>query len=108
MESGKLNKQIDIQQVTVTQSSYGEPVMTYTSFIDGVWARVDPVAGREYYQSKLLLNSIDTRFTIRYTTDEILENMRVVYNDKNYNILSVINIDDANKDVVLMCNRVTT
>uniref|UniRef100_A0A6M3JUE2 Putative head-tail joining protein n=1 Tax=viral metagenome TaxID=1070528 RepID=A0A6M3JUE2_9ZZZZ len=106
MNTGKLNKRITIQAFTATQDEYGGQVQTWTD-VCGKWARVEPLNGREYFASQLLVNKIDTRFTIRYR-EGLKTNMRVVYNSEDYNIQSIINMEEKNREMQLMCMRITT
>ena len=50
---------------------------------------------------------MDTRFTIRYIAG-IKGNMRILYNQEAYDIESIINVDERNKELEILCTRVTT
>lgn len=109
VEAGKLNKQISIQSATFGRDALGGPSVTYTSTVLNTWARVQPLIGREYFASKQLQAVVDTKFTIRYPgTVTVAPTMQLTYNSNKYNIESVINVNEANQELVLMCSRITT
>ena len=102
---GGEKKRITIQQPADTQDAYGAPVPAWST-VTTVWAQVEPLRGSEYLISKQTGAKIDTRFVIRYRVDIYLTpKMKVVYDGNDYNIESIININEANKELHLMCNR---
>jgi SPP1 family predicted phage head-tail adaptor len=104
---GNLNKRILIEKSTSTQNAYGEPVQTWTTQRD-CWARVEPVQGKEYYTAKQTASELDVRFIMRYTTVSINPKQRLIYNGLQYNINSVINLDEQNRELHLYCSRINT
>lgn len=70
-----------------------------------VWASIEPLRGREYLQSMTVNTEVSTRIRIRYQPD-ITSSMRVMYNARIYNILSVINLKERNRELELMCAEV--
>jgi len=72
-----------------------------------VWARVEPLSGRELFQAQQIQASINTRFTIRHITG-ITPKMRISYDSKNYQIESVINTNEQNREIQLMCSIMST
>jgi SPP1 family predicted phage head-tail adaptor len=106
MNAGKLNKRITIQEYGSTQNEYGEQVKTWST-TKTVWASVEPLQGREWFNAKQMQSEIEIRMRLRYTTD-ITPKMRIQYNALNYNIESVINVGEENRELELMCSRVTT
>lgn len=107
MNAGKLRKAITIQQHTNTSDEYGAQVLTWSSFGTDRWAQIEPLNGREYFAGQQFQSKVDTRFTIRYVSG-ITPKMRVFYNSMAYDIEAIINIDERNKTLQLMCSKVTT
>lgn len=107
MNIGNLNKRIIIEKSTSTQNSYGEQVQTWTTLRD-CWAKVEPVQGKEYYTAKQTASELDIRFIIRYTTIDITPKSKLRYNNQEYNINSIINLDELNRELHLYCSRITT
>lgn len=103
IRAGKLNKRIIIQTYTEAANTYGESVRTWVD-VGTRWASVEPLTMREFINAKQLSSQIDIRFVTRYLSG-IKPKMRVVYNNENYNIESVINIDNKNRELQLLCSR---
>ena len=77
----------------------------HTSLWDNVatvWAKVDPVSGREYYYSHQLKNAISHKITIRYR-DDITEELRVVFEERIMKIESLINLEEKERFMELRC-----
>ena len=109
MNAGKLNKRIAIQYTGSTQDEFGAQVLTWSTLCNP-WASVEPLQGREYFSAKQTISDVDTRFVVRFSTETsaVTPKMRVVYDTKNYDIESVINIDNKDKEMQLVCRKVTT
>lgn len=110
-QAGHTDKIIDIlKPSTAGADSFGAPALGHSTFISRpIWAEVIPLTGEEQYRSEQVQASIDIKFTMRYTTEFTVTPSHIVrYNGKDYNIKSVINVNDENRDWVLNCNKVTT
>lgn len=113
MNSGKLNERILIQKYTATQNEFGEQVKTWAT-VHSCWASVNPIQGREWFTARQSLSNVDYRFRVRYIDtstdipDGITPKMRVVYNDMNYDIDSVINVGERDREIEIMCTKVTS
>lgn len=70
-----------------------------------VWAMIKTLQGREYYQAATTQNENSIRFIINYTNG-LHPDMRVVYDGRNFDIESIINDDEANKTMTIMCKEV--
>jgi len=107
MNAGRLRKLITIQQQSITSDEYGAQVITWSSFGVDRWAQIEPLNGREYFAGQQFQSKVDTRFTMRYSTG-ITPKMRIFYNSMAYDIESIININERNRELQLMCSKVTT
>lgn len=107
MQAGKLDRKITIQNFTSTQSSFGEPVQTWADYRTAIWAGVEPLTMREGFFAQQTGSKAETKFVIRYTTG-IEPMQRVVYKAQNWNIESVINPDERNRELILVCSRIST
>ncbi len=99
MRAGKLKTKILIEQVTETANEYGEPIKTWSTFATA-WAEIRPLIGREYYTAKQIDAEISAEICIRYIPG-ITPKMRINNNGQLFNIKSVINPQNANKEIVL-------
>ncbi|MGG3987684.1 phage head closure protein [Bacillus smithii] len=70
-----------------------------------VWAMIKTLQGREYYEAATTQNENTVRFVIRYTSG-INPDMRIKYKERTFEILSVINDDEANKTLTVIAKEV--
>ena len=104
MRTGRLNRRATIKRLEVTKDEFNADI---ESWVDAatVWAHIEPLRGREYWQAKQVVAEVTGRITIRYLTG-IDEKMRVVYGNKIYNILAVINPEERNRTLQLLVREV--
>lgn len=107
MKFSKLRKKLDIQKVVEIQDSLGEPVVTWKNFANNRWAEVVNDGGNENFRGKHTIAEVDKTFKIRYLKG-IVPKMRVVYGGEDYDIESIINVEERNRELLIGCNRVTT
>jgi SPP1 family predicted phage head-tail adaptor len=94
MNPGKLNRKIQIMELAQISDGGGGyedalvPVKT-------VWASINPVSGREYWQAQQAQAQLSHKIIIRYM-DGINRSHVLSFNGKNYDIQYIINIDEAN------------
>lgn len=103
MRAGKLRHRITIQEVIETKSASGAPIHTWRDWAD-VWASVEPLRGREFFASKQIQAEVSTRIRIRYL-EGVTPKMQVLFNSKTYLIDSVINPEERNREMQLMCRE---
>ena len=48
MKAGALRHRVDIRQKAVSRNTFGEEVVTWTTYADDVWAAVEPLRGQEF------------------------------------------------------------
>ena len=87
MNAGLLDTQIIIQSQTQTQDATGQPVLTWTTW-NTVWADVIPIKNDEIVAADRKTETSNYRARIRYISG-LTEDMRVVFNSKNYDITSI-------------------
>lgn len=101
--AGELNKKVVLQSYTTSQDSYGAEVKTYSDTAT-VWAKTTPLKGREYFQAKQINAEIELEIKIRYRS--VNPKMRIKFGARYFEILSVINVDEKNEELLLMCKEV--
>jgi len=99
MDIGKLKTKILIEQVIETANDYGELIKTWSTFAPA-WAEIRPITGREYYAANQINAEITAEIRIRYVAG-ITPKMRVNNNSQLFDIKTVINTQNANKEIVL-------
>jgi SPP1 family predicted phage head-tail adaptor len=104
MNPGQFNRRITIQSNVETKDDLGQ---IENSWQDShlVWAMIKTVQGREYFEAASTQNENTVRFVIRYVKG-INPHMRILYNDRVFEILSVINDDERNKTLTILTKEV--
>jgi SPP1 family predicted phage head-tail adaptor len=97
MRIGELRKQIVIQAETPAADGAGGYALAWTT-LGTVWANIDPLSGSEVFTAQHLEGHVTHRITMRYRSDlTITSDMRAVYNNRIFNIRSVLNMDESNQ-----------
>ena len=100
MRAGALRHKIVIQEPTETQDSVGGPDATWSTFAT-VWASIEPLNGRELFAAQQINAEITARIRIRYLSG-VIPKMRVSFGERIFEILSVINLEERNREMELM------
>ena len=103
----KLNNKITIQTPTETRDSYGDPVKSWATYAVRS-ASITPVNGNEVFVAQQVYSEQVSRFRLRYdsVTKDITTKMRILYDSRYFNIISVINEYTENKEITLVCSEV--
>lgn len=104
MKIGRLRHRIVIEESIAGRDSFGAEVSEWSQFAK-VWADVSPVSGREFIAFKQINAEITTKVTIRYTAGVTTE-MRVLFDNRIFEITSIINPEEKNVSLLLMCKEV--
>jgi len=96
MLAGKLDRRIRLESATTTRGLDGHPVRTW-SLLREVWAELRPIRGQEGFPAQQFAAKAEVTFRIRYTygLDPLpnpSEDMRIVYEGRSYDIVSVTEI----------------
>lgn len=100
---GKLIHSVAIEKKVTQRDTYGAEIVTWVE-VARAWASVEPLSGREYFQAQQMQASVDYRITMNYQPG-IVPTMRVKWNDRGFNIRSVINTEERNIELILMCQE---
>lgn len=102
--AARLRKKITIQQLTETQDAEGGLVESWATYAIRS-ASIVPLNGTEYFQSRQFQNDVNYRIRLRYDsiTKDITPKMRISWDSKIFDIESIINPMERNKELVLMC-----
>lgn len=104
MRAGLLRHRVTIQDKTAVQDGYGEETLTWSTYAER-WASVEPLQGREFLEGKALAAEVTVRIRLRFVSGAAPE-MRVVYGEHTYEIVSVIDVDLRGVEMVLMCREI--
>ncbi|MFR1377883.1 MAG: phage head closure protein [Clostridium neonatale] len=95
MMIGDLKHRITFQVLVIENNKNGFEEEIWEEY-KTVWASVSNLSGREYYQAAAIQAEKTVKFIIRYITD-IETDMRILFNDKQFNITSIDNMKYVNK-----------
>jgi len=101
MRAGIIRHKVVIQQnVPTEKDSYGAEVEDWTEYAT-VWAAIEPVRGREFWDSQQVNAEVTGKITMRYLSG-VTPKMRVKHGDRYFEILAVINPEEKNEELQLM------
>ena len=103
MRSGRLRHRVVIQEVDPTADSLGQPVPAWTE-VATVWGSVEPLQGREFFAAQQVNADTTVRIRLRYRSG-ITPDMRISWDGRIYNILSIIDNREIHADLQLMCSE---
>jgi SPP1 family predicted phage head-tail adaptor len=102
---GKARHRLALQAVsTVADALGGQSEMWATEAT--IWARVEPLSGRELVQAQQVASEATHRVTIRYRTG-VTTAKRFKLGTRTLNITSVINPGELGETLVLLCTEST-
>lgn len=104
MRSGDLRRRVTIQKQVPSKDSEGLPIIMWLN-VATVYAAIEPLRGREFFQAGAEISEVNTRIRIRYLSG-VLPNMRVLYGSRIFNVRTSIDIDDRHREMHLMCQEV--
>jgi len=103
VDAGTLKDRVTIQSVTETRSSSGQVNETWGTFATR-WASVEPLQGREFFESQQVNADVTTRVRLRYL-EGVTPKMRVLYKTRTFNITSVVNVEERSIETKLLCTE---
>jgi len=102
MRAGELRHQVTIQRNTATaQDNYGQVVESWST-IATRWASIRPMTGDESEEGKQVKAKATHEIKMRYLVD-ITTKDRVKLGTRIFNVYSIINTEEKNKETVLKC-----
>lgn len=109
MKAGQLRELVKIQSPSSTQDEYGYSGSAWSDvFTTGsgyTHASVQPVNGREYFSGREMQNPVTHRVRMRFQSGVIPKMRVLVGGSRILQIESVINVDERDRELVLMCKE---
>lgn len=99
--AGKLRFPATVEEVTETKNSYGESTVSWSTR-SHTRASIRPLNGREYFDQAKAESEVSHKVVIRYE-DGITTKMRINYSNRIFDIQSILNVDERNRQLTLMC-----
>jgi SPP1 family predicted phage head-tail adaptor len=103
MNAGRLRHRVTIKEKSVTRNSMNEEVVSWT-IVGTYWASVEPVRGREFVEMRQAQAEISHRIRMRYRSG-IDPTMRAYFGSREFEIVSVIHVEERGRETQLMCNE---
>ncbi len=100
---GKLRHRIKLQTYISSKNSFGEERKVWNDFAD-VSASVEPLSGKELFAAQQLHAESTVQIIMRYV-EGVNTQMRVMFKEKNLDILHVSNKDERNIALYLLCKE---
>lgn len=101
--AGQLNRKVEIYRLVRTSDGQGGETEA-PSLVASPWARLTPKSGSEKVHADRLDAHGLSSVVIRYR-DDLDESMYLVYRSRNYQIRSIINVEEADEWTELTIER---
>jgi SPP1 family predicted phage head-tail adaptor len=101
--AGKRNKKVTLQSLTIATDENGETTETAAT-IATVWASIEPLNSREQYYANQVQSTTTHKITILYHPS-VTTRTQAVWNGRTFNFDSVINLDEANRELLIMATE---
>jgi len=109
-QSGKLRHRVQIVQPSLTQDTAGGWNVNTNTLVLQCWATIEALSGVEKFAAHEFTSNVTHSIWIRNPrsaiTGAILAKMQVWFNGRQFNIESVLNPDERNKMLQLLCVEV--
>jgi SPP1 family predicted phage head-tail adaptor len=108
MRAGQLRHRLDLQTKVPTRGSFGEEILTWKTQVT-VWGSVESLSGREYLQAQAnqLQSEVTHQIRLRYYKG-LRPDWRIKFGSRIFDILSGLNPDERNKELLLMAREFVT
>jgi SPP1 family predicted phage head-tail adaptor len=100
VRAGKHRHLVSIKKTVESRNSLGEVANTWVVYAQR-WASITPLAGREYWAARQVNAENTVKFTMRYCQG-VTTKMVIVYDNRTFKIDSIINTNDANREMIVM------
>lgn len=88
-----------------TYDSYGESIDDWVPVRENIWASKEPLLGNEFFAAEQAQSKVEVKFRTYYFPG-VENEMRVQDDEGTYEILSVVNVKNLNRELLLYCRKV--
>lgn len=99
MRAGSMRERLTFQKKVETRSSFNEGVVSYEDHCT-VWGSITPNSGRKYYEALQSTSEVKGEIRIRPRSD-IEPTMRIKYGNRYLEIVSIVNIQERNRELLI-------
>lgn len=104
LDSGRLKQRVTIQAYETVINSIGADDERLVDIARAIPAEVKPMRGKEQAEYYRNANTVQYKVTIRYRSN-VAPNMTLKYKNRIFDIHSVLNVDEANIVLELICTE---
>lgn len=104
VEPGKLCHYVTIEALALTDEPDGTTSEEWNG--ENRHAHIEPLQGRELFEAQQMKGEATHRITMRWY-DGLTPKHRIKFGTRTFNIVSVRNIDEANRMTVAVCKEAT-
>lgn len=101
---GRLNAKLTIQSIDTARTAEGETTDTAVPLITA-WARIEPLSGREHWLADAQQDLVTHRLRIHYHPDVTVK-MQAVWQGRVFRFVSVVNVDQSNRELEILALEV--
>lgn len=101
---GDLRQRITFQDPVKSDDGHGGHIVSGWNDIATVWAKVEPLKGREYFYAHQIKAEVSHRVTIRYRTGLTVE-MRIKFGIRYLKMESIIDLKELHEFMEIFCNE---
>jgi SPP1 family predicted phage head-tail adaptor len=103
MRAGPLRCRVTIEEPAETQGADGAILTAWETFAT-TWASVEPLIGKEYFAQQREQATVSHKIRMRHIAG-ITHKMRIAWGTRLFEIESVLNVGERNREIVLMCSE---
>jgi len=103
MRAGPLRCRVTIEEPVETQGADGAILTAWETFAT-TWASVEPLIGKEYFAQQREQATVSHKIRMRHIAG-ITHKMRIAWGTRLFEIESVLNVGERNREIVLMCSE---
>ena len=99
VRAGTLRHQVTIQADTLVQNAFNEWVHGWAD-VATVWGAIEPNNGSRFFEAMQSNSEVQGAVRIRYRSG-IDASMRLLFGTRVYKIISVVNYNERNKELII-------
>ena len=102
-QRGAMRHRVKLQSSTLAADAAGGNVQTWAD-VATIWAAITPLSGQESFTAQQFAAKVSHWVLIPYRSG-VTAQMRLLYGARAFNIQSVVNVDERNHVLKLLCEE---
>jgi SPP1 family predicted phage head-tail adaptor len=106
--AGRYRHRVTVQAPAFTRDPKTNQKLASWRDVATIWGLLQPLHGREAVNAQQLKAEVTTKFTTRWQGAALTldESMRLAHGGSAYQITQVLNIDERNRELQVLCTKV--